>query len=88
MGEVAIKYRLMPNSPDVDTAAVISKIPSLLPSDASLGASETRPFAFGLHAILILVIGPDREGLSNELENALGSIDGIQSVEVEEMSLV
>ena len=88
MGEVAIKYRLMPNSPEVDTDAIISKIPSLLPDDANLGASEIKPFAFGLQAIFILVIGPDREGLSTELEDALGNIDDIQSVEVEEMSLI
>ena len=88
MGEVAIKYRLMPSSPEIDISSIISKIPSFLPNDAVLGASEIRPFAFGLNAILILVTGPDREGLSNELESALSGIDGIQSVEVEEMSLV
>ena len=88
MGEVAIKYRLMPESPEVDTDAIISKIPSLLPDDAKLGASEIKPFAFGLQAIFILVRGPDRGGLPDELEGALGNIDGIQSVELEEMSLI
>lgn len=88
MGEVAIKYRLMPISPEIDANAIISKIPSLLPDDANLGASEIKPFAFGLQAIFILVTGPDREGLSTELEDALGNMDDIQSVEVEEISLI
>ncbi len=88
MGEVAIKYRLMPESPEVDTDAIVSKIPSLLPKDANLGASEIKPFAFGLQAIFVLITAPDREGLPDELEGALGNIEDIQSVELEEMSLI
>ena len=56
MGEVALKYRLMPESPDSNTAAIVESIPSVIPEDASLGAHEIKPFAFGLNAIMILIM--------------------------------
>ena len=31
MGEVALKYRLMPESPDSDIDAIIAAIPGILP---------------------------------------------------------
>ena len=40
MGEVALKYRLMPESPAVDTVAVVAALPATLPADAQLGRSE------------------------------------------------
>ena len=47
MGEVALKYRLMPESPDSNIEAIVSEIPGVLPDDANFGAHEVKPFAFG-----------------------------------------
>ena len=55
MGEVALKYRLMPESPDSDTNAIVDAIPTVIPDDASFGAHEVKPFAFGLKAIMIVI---------------------------------
>ena len=88
MGEVALKYRLMPESPVIDTVAVAAAVPSTLPVDAQLGAHEAQPFAFGLIALEVLVIGPDRAGLVDEVEDGLASLEGIQSVELLEQSLL
>ncbi|MDP6489378.1 MAG: elongation factor 1-beta [Candidatus Poseidoniia archaeon] len=88
MGEVALKYRLMPESPAIDSVAVAAAVPSALPTDAQLGAHEAQPFAFGLIALEVLVIGPDRAGLVDEIEDGLASLEGIQSVELLEQSLL
>ena len=56
MGEVALKYRLMPESPDSDTDSIVGDIPGVLPNDADLGAHEIQPFAFGLKAIVIVIM--------------------------------
>ena len=88
MGEVALKYRLMPESPAVDTVAVVAALPATLPADAQLGAHEAKPFAFGLVALEVLVIGPDRAGLVDEVEGGLASLEGIQSVALLEQSLL
>ena len=48
MGEVALKYRLMPESPDSDIEAIVSVLPGVLPEAAYFGALEFIAFAFGL----------------------------------------
>ena len=88
MGEVALKYRLMPESPDSDIDAIIAAIPGILPKDANLGAHEIQPFAFGLKAIIIAIIGIDRDGFATEVESGLNDLDGIQTVVLEEQSLI
>ncbi len=88
MGEVALKYRLMPESPDSDTDAIVENIPGVLPDDADFGAHEIQPFAFGLKAIMIVIMGVDRDGFATEVETGLNSLTGVQTVVLEEQSLV
>ena len=88
MGDVALKYRLMPESPDSDVDAIIESIPSSIPDDASLGAYEVKPFAFGLKAIFVAILGIDRDGFATEVEESLKNLPEVQSVEIEEMSLI
>ncbi len=88
MGEVALKYRLMPESPDSDVEAIVSEIPGVLPDDANFGAHEVKPFAFGLNAIMIAIVGIDREGFATEVEDGLNSLKNVQTVILEEQSLI
>ena len=88
MGEVALKYRLMPESPDSDTDSIVGDIPGVLPNDADLGAHEIQPFAFGLKAIVIVIMGVDRDGFATEVETGLNSLTDVQTVVLEEQSLV
>ncbi|HJM17547.1 MAG TPA: elongation factor 1-beta [Candidatus Poseidoniia archaeon] len=88
MGEVALKYRIMPESPDSDIENIVSKISETIPDDATLGAHEVKPFAFGLNAIFVAILGIDRDGFATEVEVALNGLPEVQSVEIEEMSLI
>ena len=88
MGEVALKYRIMPESPDSDIETIVSKICEVIPDDANLGAHEIKPFAFGLKAIFVAILGIDRDGFATEVEESLKNLPEVQSVEIEEMSLI
>ena len=90
MGEVALKYRIMPESPDSDTDAILAKIKEVLPEDGTLSAHEIKPFAFGLNAIMIAIIGidRDRDGFATEVEDGLNSVPHVQTVVLEEQSLI
>ena len=88
MGEVALHYRLMPASPDVDTTRVVESLPAALPDDAKVGAHAVKPFAFGLMAVEVLITGPDRGGFPDDIEAALSGLSDIQSVELQEQSLL
>ena len=88
MGEVALKYRIMPESPESDIETIVSKISEVIPDDANLGAHEVKPFAFGLKAIFVAILGIDRDGFATEVEASLKNLPEVQSVEIEEMSLI
>ena len=88
MGEVALKYRIMPESPDSDTDAILAKIAEVLPERQTLSAHEIKPFAFGLNAIMIAIIGIDRDGFATEVEDGLNSVPHVQTVVLEEQSLI
>lgn len=88
MGDVAIRYRLLPESPDQDINELIVSLKKSLPSEVRFRTSEVKPFAFGLKAIEILVTFKDAGGLSERTESALQQVPGVQSVEVLEMGLL
>lgn len=86
MGEVAITYRIMPESPEVDLTELADNIEKISKGIAKLQGMQEKPIAFGLSAILIRVILEDKEGGSEEIEKALSGISGVQSVEVMDMT--
>lgn len=88
MGDVAIQYRLLPESPDINLDELKTKIESALPAGVQLHKFETKPFAFGLSAVMVLVVMKDSGGLSDQTEENLQRVVGIQSVEMLEMSLI
>ena len=88
MGDVAIKYRLLPESPDADMEDLKQKIEAALPEGARIANLSIKPFAFGLNAIEVVVVVGDEAGISDRTEESLSSISGIQSIETLEMSLL
>ena len=90
MGTVAIKFRIMPEGPEVDLAALEVAIKEAVTSNgADVHATEVKPFAYGLKSIDIAVTMPDAGGgTSDAIETALEGIEGVQSVEVLEVGLL
>lgn len=86
MGEVAITYRIMPESPEVNLTELSDKVAKTSRSVAKLQGMQEKPIAFGLSAILIRVVIEDKEGGPDEIETALTNIEGVQTVEVMDMT--
>ncbi len=86
MGEVAITYRIMPNSTEVNLSELADKVENVSKENAKLQGMQEKPIAFGLSALLIRVIIEDKEGGPDQIESALSNIDGVQSVEVMDMT--
>jgi elongation factor 1-beta len=86
VGEVAITYRIMPESADVNLTELSDKVAETSRSVAKLQGMQEKPIAFGLSAILIRVIIEDKEGGPDEIETALTKIEGVQTVEVMDMT--
>lgn len=88
MGAVAVKYRLLPESVDADFDELMERIQKALPEGVKIQKVEKKPFAFGLSAMELLVIMRDEAGISDRTEASLSEIDGVQSIETLEMSLI
>ena len=86
MGEVAITYRILPNSTDIDMRELEDKVKDASKNIAKIQGMQQKPIAFGLTALLIRVIIEDKEGGPEEIENALSGVVGVQSVEVMDMT--
>lgn len=91
MGTVAIKFRVMPEGPEVDLEALGERVRATVEeAGAELHGIDIKPFAFGLKAMETTVMMPDKVGggISDKVEEALASIEGVQSVELLEMGLI
>ena len=88
MGQVAMIYRIMPESPE-KMDGIKKEVEELVKSvGAELNRAEEKPIAFGLKALEITILMDDKSGKSGELEEGMNAIDGVQSMELVDMSLI
>jgi elongation factor 1-beta len=73
----------MPNSPDVDLDALQERLEQSLPEGAKINGFERDDVAFGLVALLPTVIVPDDTGGTEAVEERFSEVEGVESVEVE-----
>ncbi len=83
MGDVLSTIRLMPSGTDVDLDKIKSEVEKLNPHSV-----EKKPVAFGLSALDVQFVRPDSEGGTDELEEKMRAIDGVESVEVTGVTLL
>lgn len=85
MGDVAISIKIMPKSPEVDMEGIVAKIKEQM----KVQDSKIEDLAFGLKALKILIIVPDKEGAdTDKFENMIKEIEGVETAEVENVTLV
>ena len=83
MGKVGMTLRIMPEDATMDMEALKEKVTEVVPRDIQVGRMEIVPIAFGLQALKIALVMEDAS--PDELEQVLSSIEGVQSVEVEQL---
>ena len=82
MGNVIVALKIMPDSPETDLENIKAEISKKM----KIQDSKIEPIAFGLKALKILVIVPDKQ--SNNIEDQIREIKGISEVETESVTLV
>jgi len=88
MGEVLIRYKIMPESTDVDLEAIAIKFASYVPDHGRVSRYEVKPAFFGLKMLEWAVVLDDKKGGGEELEQKMNETEGVQSVEILEMGLL
>jgi len=85
MGDVGITIKVMPSSPEIDLEEVSNKIKNML----NVQDSRIEPLAFGLKALKILIIVPDKQGANTDkIEEMIKEIDGVETAETQDVSLI
>lgn len=83
MGNVAIVFKIMVESQNVDINMVKNEIErKLYPKEISV-----QDLAFGIKIIKALFVIPDSSGI-NELEEKIKEIEGVGEVETESLTLI
>jgi elongation factor 1-beta len=90
LGDVAIIYRVMPESVEVDLDKVQNGIREAIPEGAKLEGMMLKDIAFGIRAIVMRVRMPDKVGggIPDLIEDRVQAIEGVASIEVLEQTLV
>ncbi len=83
MGNVAISIKVMPTSLEVDLNQVKNEISKRM----KIQDSRIEPIAFGLKQLKLLIVAPDKGG-TEEIEKKIKSIKGVETVDIESVSLV
>jgi elongation factor 1-beta len=88
MGQVAVLFRLMPQSVETDMKALGETVRGVVPTGVTLRGMQVKDIAYGLKALLVSVVMPDAGGLLQATEEALAKVPHVESVEVMEEGLL
>ena len=90
MGMVVMTYKVNPDSSldDVDTDAIAETIATLRDDNYDIQAIETKPLAFGLKFVHVLVKMIDGEGLADDFVAKMAEIHGVGEIVVLSMGLI
>jgi len=86
MARVLAQFRVLLD-PDTDPEKVSSEIAAAVePLGVQFMDKKSAPVAFGIMALTVLLSTPEEEGITEKIVDALSSIPGVSSVELEAMS--
>ena len=83
MATVVVTIKIMPESPDVDLGSIEKEAKTKIQafSDNEEMKSEQEPIAFGLIALKIIFVMDENKGSTDNLEEQIKTISGVNSVE-------
>ena len=85
MGEVAAKIKIMPGGVETDLEALKGRLEAVIPEGVKLHGFSEEPIAFGLKAVIAVVVVGDIEGGTDRVEEAFAAVDDVESVSVMEL---
>jgi len=88
MGDVVMRIKIMPSDVDVNLDDIYARIEKLKNEKIDIRDKKIQPIAFGLRALLIMVVMPDEGGIGDEFVEKIREIEGVESVEIESVELL
>jgi elongation factor 1-beta len=81
MGKIVIAYKILPSESTVDLEALKEKIKKQLADIASIQRFAEEPIAFGLSALKVNIILPERDGILDETEKRITDIEEVGQIQ-------
>ena len=89
MGDVLIFFQVAPEGLETDLKKMSVELAHVAKAHGKLpGPIEQKPLAFGLEALIVKVIIPDKAGLMDKLEAELRAVPGVSNLETLDMTLI
>lgn len=86
--EVVAKIKIMPKGPDKNFEKLKADIKAVIPEGARLHGFTEEPIAFGLRALIAVIIVKDEEGGTEIAEESFAKVRDVESVQVIELSRI
>jgi translation elongation factor aEF-1 beta len=86
MGNVAVTFRIMPDEAGTDLEAMKTQVRKAL--GTAFRDLREEEVAFGLKAVVAIAVVSDSAGGTDRLEQSLGAVPGVGSVETVDVTLV
>jgi len=77
---------VMPDDAGIDMGAFKDSVVGVLPDYAKLVATEEKPIAFGLKALMMKVVMPDQS--PDELVDKIAAVEHVENAEIKDLSLI
>ncbi len=83
MAQVVVTMKIMPDGVDVDLTPIETEAKqAILAFGGEVGKVDIEPIAFGLKALNLIFVMDEAKGATDELEDQVRNIEGVNSVEI------
>ena len=81
MGKIVIAYKILPSESTVDLEVLKEKIKKQLADIASIQRFAEEPIAFGLSALKVNMILPEKDGILEETEKRITNLEEVGQIQ-------
>ena len=81
MGKIVIAYKILPSESTVDLEVLKEKIKKQLSGIASIQRFAEEPIAFGLCALKVNMVLPEKDGILDETEKRMTGIKEVGQIQ-------
>jgi translation elongation factor aEF-1 beta len=80
MGKIVIAYKILPSESTVDLEVLKEKIKAKLADVAAIQRFAEEPIAFGLSALKVNMVLPEKDGIVDEIERLIMDIEEVGQI--------
>ena len=80
MGKIVIAYKILPSESTVDLEVLKEKLKTKLADVAAIQRFAEEPIAFGLSALKVNMVLPERDGIVDETEKLIMDIEEVGQI--------